>query len=269
MKKIFYIPLFLLLITTIAGCEKFESSPHQVFDNNTPRNINQHNIDKLLATTTTNDTLRIIFTGDSQRYYDEAESLVKKVNSMKDIDFLIVAGDISDFGLRQEFEWMNNIFSGLHVPYVSVIGNHDVIGNGQRTYEYMFGHKDFSFVYKHTKFIFHNTNSREYSFNGQVPNMNWLTQQCQPEAGVSYIIPVSHVPPYDGDFDKNLEQQYAKTLRNTPGLLISLHGHHHHSTDKYPYEDGVRYLNSNAVDKRLFMLLEIYNGEVHKTPISY
>ena len=269
MKKRFYLPLFALFLFTLSGCEKFESSPNQVYDSNTPRNINQRNIDRLIAHTNGDDTIRIIFTGDSQRYYDEAEPLVKKVNSMNDIDFMIVAGDLTDFGLRQEFEWMNDIFSGLNIPYISAMGNHDVIGNGKKTFEYMFGPANFSFVYKHTKFIFHNTNSREYSFNGKIPDINWLDQQCKPEPGVQYVIPVSHVQPFDGDFDKNLEQEYAQTLRNAPGLLVSLHGHHHHSTDLYPYEDGVRYLNSNAVDKRIFLLLEIYNGEVHKTPIAY
>ncbi|MES2560666.1 MAG: metallophosphoesterase [Bacteroidota bacterium] len=269
MKNIYYIIAFTLFISLLAGCEKFESSPNQAHDNNTPRHINQRNIDKLLARADQDDTIRIVFTGDSQRYYDEAELLVKKVNSMEDVDFLIVAGDLTDFGLRQEFEWINDIFSGLTVPYISAIGNHDVIGNGKKTFEYMFGVDNFSFVYKRTKFIFHNTNSREYHFKGNIPDMNWLAQECQPQPGVEYIVPVSHVPPYDGDFDKNLEQSYAQTLRNTKGLLISLHGHHHHTNDQYPYEDGVRYLNSNAVDKRVFMLLEIYNGKVHKTPVSY
>jgi 3',5'-cyclic-AMP phosphodiesterase len=269
MKTRSYLPLLVLLISVIAGCEKFESSPHQVFDKDTPRNINQRNIDRLLTRIDQDDTIRIVFTGDSQRYYDEAEPLVEKINSMPDIDFMIVAGDITDFGLRQEFEWIHDIFSGLDIPYIAAIGNHDVIGNGRKTYARMFGPDNFSFVYKHTKFVFHNTNSREYGFGGEVPNINWLAQQCKPEPGVNYIIPVSHVQPYDSDFDKNLEQTYAQTLRNTPGLLISLHGHHHHTTDHYPYEDNIRYLNSNAVDKRVFMLLEIYNGEVHKTPVSY
>lgn len=269
MKNSFYLSFLVLLTTAFSGCEKFESSPNQVFDNNTPRNINQRSIDRLLASTNKDDTIRIIFTGDSQRYYDEAEPLVKKVNSMIDVDFLILAGDISDFGLRREFEWINDIFSDLNIPYIAAIGNHDVIGNGRKTYDYMFGPTDFSFVYKHTKFIFHNTNSREYNFNGSTPNINWLAQQCAPQPGVKYYIPVSHVQPYNGDFDKNLEDPYAQTLRNTEGLLVSLHGHHHNTVDHYPYEDNVRYLNSNAVDKRVFLLLEIYNGEVHKTHIAY
>lgn len=269
MKPVYYPSFLLLFILILSGCEKFESSPNQVFSDNTPRNLNAYNISRLVSQTEQDDTLRIVFTGDSQRYYDEAEPLVKKVNSLKDVDFMIIAGDLTDFGLRQEFEWINDIFSGLHIPYISAIGNHDVIGNGKKTFEYMFGPTDFSFVFKHTKFIFHNTNSREYNFNGNVPNISWLAQQCTPEPGVKYVIPVSHVQPYDGDFDRNLEQSYAQTLRKTSGLLLSLHGHHHHTTDHYPYEDNVRYLNSNAVDKRAFLLLEIYNGEVHKTLVGY
>lgn len=261
--------LVLALLTLVYGCDKFESSPNQIFNDDTPRQINEQQIQKLLLNKEEDDTIRIIFTGDSQRYYDEAELLVKKANAIPNIDFLILAGDLSDFGLRREFEWIHHIFSGLTIPYISVIGNHDVLGNGRKTYEHMFGPTDFSFVYKQVKFIYLNTNSREYGFNGKVPNISWLAEQCKPQPGVKYVIPVSHVQPYDLDFDKKLEEPYARTLKEAQNVLISLHGHQHISRDFYPYNDGIRYLNSNSVQRRMFFVLEIYNGEVHKIPVTY
>lgn len=263
------ISLVFSFLFLLYGCDKFESSPNEIPNEGSPQNINASQIQKLLSNTQTNDTIRIVFTGDSQRYYDEAELLVKKVNELPNIDFLIVAGDLTDFGLYREFEWVNDIFSRLTVPYICVIGNHDVLGNGRKTYMQMYGETDFSFVYKRTKFIVLNTNSREYGFNGAVPNIKWLQEQCKPEPGVDYIVPVSHVQPYHKDFDKNLEKPYAQTLENADNVLISLHGHAHVSHDFYPYEDGIRYLNSNSVERRLFFILEIYNGEVHKIPVSY
>jgi Icc protein len=270
MKK--YYPLIFLCVylSVCVSCEKAEYSPNQVKTPNTPSELNRKNIERLLSTSSgNNQTIRIAYTGDSQRYYDDAVAFKDKVNSMQGIDMVILAGDITDFGLRQEFEWVNDIFSRLNVPYIGVIGNHDHGGNGEKTYRYMFGETDFSFVYKGVKFICHNTNGREYNFNGSVPDMGWMRQQLAPQEGVSNYIAVAHVPPYDDDFDKALEEPYTALFRQTPGFIVSLYGHRHHTTDSYPYGDSVRYINSNAIDQREFLLLEISDGKAVKTLVAY
>jgi 3',5'-cyclic-AMP phosphodiesterase len=55
----------------------------------------------------------------------------------------------------------------------------------------------------------------------------------------------------------------------TPGFLVSLHGHVHEHTDDYPYNDGVRYITSFAFNQRSFVLLRIVNGEIEKQLIEY
>lgn len=260
---------YVFLMTLFVSCDKVEYSPNQINDKSTPREINRKNIETLLSDQTQGNTIEIAFIGDSQRYYDDAVAFKNKVNELEGIDFVFLAGDISDFGLKQEFEWVHEIFSGLDIPYIGIIGNHDHGGNGEKTYRYMFGDLDFSFVYKGVKFVCHNTNSREYNFNGQVPDINWLKQQLTPREDISYFITISHVPPFDEDFDKNLEASYTELFRNTPGLIASLHGHKHNTNDGYFYADSVRYINSNAVDKREFLLLEITDGKILKTLIPY
>lgn len=261
--------IILVSILFIASCEMVEYSPNVAFDTNSPEIINEKNIEKLLSKPNPDDTIRIIFTGDSQGFYDEAEGLVEKANSIENVDFLIHSGDISDFGLLQEFEWVDLIFSRLKMPYISVVGNHDLLGKGRDVYKYMYGEEDFSFVYDSVKFIFHNTNSREFNFSGKVPDLDFLRRELSPSPGVEAFVAVSHVPPFDVDFDEKLEQSYARLFSECEQFMVSLHGHWHNTTDLIPYEDGVRYINSNSVSKKEFLLLEIVNDTLIKTFVPY
>lgn len=265
--KIFWIGLVLCVL---GACEKLEWSPHQTDLNSLPKEVNATNLQRLKSQENPEQrTIRIAFTGDSQRYYDEAEALVKKLNTMDAIDFVILAGDISDFGLQKEFEWIHDTFSKLKQPYFAVIGNHDYVGNGEKVYDHLYGPRNFSFVYKGVKFVFHDTNGRENRFNRSVPDLNWLANELNVDSTVSKIIPVSHVQPYDADFDPALEEPYVNLLHTNKKINTSLHGHHHSSHDFYPYNDHVRYINSNALNKRTFLLLEITNGTLTKSLIPY
>lgn len=95
--------IFLLLLLT--GCGSFEFSPNQVSDKDSPRDLNSKNLIKLFANPT-DDTVTVVFVGDSQRWYDELDRFVEKVNTLDDVDLVLLAGDVSDFGLLQEFEWV-------------------------------------------------------------------------------------------------------------------------------------------------------------------
>ena len=260
--------MILLSLFTIA-CDKFEYSPYQTDNANRPDNLNNKNIEALLsAEAHADDTVRFIFTGDSQRFYDELKDLVTKANSLPKVDFLILAGDITDFGLLQEFIWINDELEGLNFPYMAVVGNHDLTSNGSVIYTSMFGQKNFSFVYKRHKFIFHDTNSREYNFNGSVPNIPWLGTQLN-DSKADWYIGVSHVPPYDVDFDKNLENPYKDQWAADSAFILSMHGHLHTSGDSHMYDDHVRYINTAAVQQREFILMELVNGKINKRIIYY
>lgn len=262
-----YCGLFALLL--LCSCEKFEYSPYQTTNGTRPANLNATNLNKLLATEANgNDTLTILFTGDSQRSYRSLHALVAKANSIAGIDLLILAGDISDFALLQDFLWIHERLEKLKIPYLCVIGNHDLTARGAQIYEEMFGPKDFSFSYKGYKFLFHDTNGREYDFNGHVPDVNWLSGQLN-DTTPQWFIGVSHVPPYDMDFDRNLEIPYKNLFASEPRFLLSLNGHIHTGGDSFYYHDHVRYLTSYSVDHDQFVLLKLINGSINKKLIAY
>ncbi len=251
------------------SCNSFEFSPNQAFDRNTPRDLNAANLEKLLARAI-DDTVIIAFVGDSQRFMDELDRFVSHVNKNPNVDFVVLAGDISDFGLLAEYEWVYDRLKRLNAPFFGVIGNHDVIANGENVFMRMFGPLDYSFVYDSIKFVMHNTNGREYPLK-EIPNLQWLEEQLggDPEDGVKYYVGISHVPPTDDDFKQDLVVPYARMLSTTPGFLLSLHAHVHDHTDGYPFNDGIRYITSFSFDQRSYLLLKIVDGIVVKEIVNY
>lgn len=262
------VTIFLIGLLSIASCtDVHEYSPNQIHDNESPRDLNKKNLERLMRSVP-DDTLTILFSGDSQQFYDEVDLFVDKVNQIPDVDFVLVAGDISDFGLLQEFKWITSRLDELERPYFGVIGNHDVVANGEAVFKRMFGPLDFAFVYDSVKFLLHNTNGREYR-SDNVPDIAWLQNEMAPQNGVTNFVAVSHVPPFSGDFNPSLEDAYAGLFRATKGFLASLHGHIHAHEDGFPYDDGVRYITSYAFQQRSLVVLRIVKDTIHKEILPY
>jgi Icc protein len=252
-------------LALLSGCELIEFSPNQT---STPADYSDLTA-KNMATLTrqalpTGDTLRFVFTGDSQRFYSEAEDLVASVNQQPGIAFLVVAGDISDFGLGREMRWVHDKLKNLRVPYLTVVGNHDHAGNGRQVYQEVFGPLNYVFTYAGTRFIMLNTNGREYRFDGSVPNISWLQQQLADTVGVQRQVVVNHVPPMDEDFDPQLEQPYVQALKRAPRLALALNGHRHDFGISQPYGEGLTLINSYAFEKRRYVILTLWGNNQFK-----
>ncbi|MXV15377.1 metallophosphoesterase family protein [Hufsiella ginkgonis] len=267
MKRI--IPFLLFIVVALAGCEKFEFSPNQKFHQNTPENLNAINIARLQSSAG-DDTVRFIVSGDPQRAYNQAEDFVAAINKLKGIDFVVVDGDLSDFGLLQEMEWVHEIYGKLVVPYVAVIGNHDLQASGEDIFRRMYGPLNYSFIYGGIKFVCHNTNSREYNFNHAVPDITWLTNEFKAQPGVTAFVGLAHVPPTDPDFDHDLESAYLHAINYSGSTLGSVYAHIDKGTTWYP-DDGESppVYTTNAIGNRECMLIEITHGILHTRTISF
>lgn len=250
------------LAAGMSACELVEYSPN---DHRAPadqKDLTAKNLARLAAAPLPpGDTLRFVFSGDSQRFYDDAQDLVKSVNQQPGIQFMLVSGDISDFGLGREMRWVDNELRQLKVPYLTVIGNHDHVANGRDAYQEIFGPLNYSFVFGDTKFVLIDTNSREYNFNGRVPDVPWLQGQLADLGGARRSVVISHVPPQDGDFDPALRDAYARTLRETPALVFEMNGHRHDYGVTQPFNDGVTYVNSYAFEKRRYIVVTVWGDK--------
>ena len=136
------LPLFLCIL--LSACDLIDYHPYDGRLTISERDINGHNIPLIEAATKDKDTIRFVLMGDTQRSYDETEDFVKHINTKKDsIDFIIHGGDYTEFGMKKEYEWAVDILSKLDIPYVGLIGNHDVIGNGDQVFNKLFGREIF------------------------------------------------------------------------------------------------------------------------------
>ena len=271
MKNIIKI-LFLVSVVLFTSCtDAFDYSSYVIDFNEINCGVNNKNLQKL-KTKSTSDTIKIAFTGDSHRFYDELESFVSKVNEVNqivDFDFVVHVGDIADFGLPKQYLWGNSYLLNLDIPYFVLLGNHDMVGNGGQAYQKMFGDYNFSFIYGDVKFVFLNSNSREFQFNGKVPDINWLDNQLKPDDDFRYAVVIFHVPPTDADFDANLTESFHETLDKYNNVLFCVHGHLHHFETYKPFSDSITYINVYGTEYRKFNTITIYNGEYNVSEYAF
>ncbi|RAK63165.1 metallophosphoesterase family protein [Hymenobacter edaphi] len=257
----------LLLGGLLTGCDLIEFSPNETRPPEAYRDLTRKNLERLLQqpNPTGGDTVRFVFIGDSQRFYEEAEAFTQSVNQQRNIAFVAIAGDISDFGLIREMRWVHDRLKKLNVPYLTVIGNHDVVANGREAYQQVYGALNYSFEYGHTRFVFVNTNGREYGFNGRVPDVPWVQQAlAAPGPGVHRQVVMSHVPPHDADFDPQLVGPYVQALSTAPRVAFELNGHKHDFSIGQPYENGLTFINSYSFEKRQYVVLTLWGEKQFK-----
>lgn len=160
----------------LASCDMIDYHPYDVRISG-ETNVNAHNIEEIEARCLGKDTLRIVTMSDSQRWYDETEDFVEHLNQRNDIDFVIHGGDMSDFGVTNEFLWQRDIMNKLNIPYVTLIGNHDCLGTGEEAYRAIFGNPNFSFIAGRVKFVCLNTNALENDYSQPIPDFEFLENE--------------------------------------------------------------------------------------------
>lgn len=269
-----YLVLIMLIGSLLISCDKFEYNVYEV--NRTLQDetvTTEYNINRLLHGQH-KDSLHIIFTGDTQRFYDDVEDMVESVNELPDVDLVIITGDIADFGTAREYELINKQFKLLKVPFLTVIGNHDCLANGKELYEDIYGPLNYAFTWNGIRFIMHNTNSREYAFNGSIPDLDWMSKQLSDSNNYQSCIFVSHVPPYSDDFDTTLQSAYTSLIRNAKNTILSSNGHRHDYALEQPFNDGIWYLNTSSPSHRVYSYVTIAKhdrtGETFTcTPVAF
>lgn len=257
--------LFISLLLMLLSCKRFMFHPNEIRPKE--KALNSRNIAKINALPTKQD-FHFILLGDTQRFYDEVDDFIDHVNASDSISFVLIAGDLVDFGLNKEYNWIAEKFGKLKMPYVAVIGNHDMQANGRKIYAEMFGPENFSFMYGSNKFILLNTNSREVNYNGSIPDIGWLKKELNDNVAENIFV-LSHIPPFSVDYDSNLEDDYATLLAAQPKTRLSMHGHEHKYRFLQPYENNPPYLVVAATQKRSYALISVNSKQVSVTEKFY
>lgn len=253
----------ILSILLLSACDLIDYHPYDGRLTISERDINGNNIPIIEAATADKDTIRFVLIGDTQRSYDETEDFVEHINTKKDsIDFIIHGGDYTEFGLKKEYEWAVNILSNLEIPYVGLIGNHDIIANGDLVYEELFGDENFSFIAHDVKFICLNTNAIEYDYSNPVPDFSFLKEELEDERAYSRTIVAMHARPGDDQFNNNVQEVFQTYIKQFPSLQFCLNAHNHNIQADDLFGDGIIYYGCANMGKRNYLLFTL-------TPDSY
>lgn len=258
---IFLLTLGILL--PIMGCQKiFEHSPYSAelaagyegikTEDNIAR-IKNSRRDEIKS-------FKIALISDTHYNLDDLASAVDAINQRTDIDFTILAGDMSDQGLEKEYMLLYDQLVKLNTPILTVIGNHDYLANAAIIYKKMFGDYNYSFTYKNYNFIFFDSNFWEK--NG-TPDFLWLESQLSIMEAPNSII-ISHIAPFGDQFDQKSAEKYT-SLTSKYRVPLSIHGHLHSYLFTKHYNDGTKYLLVPSIDKRELCIVSFDDGSIKVT----
>ena len=165
---------------------------------------------------------------------------------------------MSDFGLKLEFEKQRDILSGLRVPFVCLLGNHDCLATGLDVFRKIFGTEDFAFTAGNVRFLCLNTNALEFDYSSAVPNIQFIREEGDhvPE-GVEKTVVAMHAGPFSEQFNNNIAEYFQYYLREMPDLQFCVYGHGHNiSVDEF-FDDGIKYYECTCAKKRSYLFFTL------------
>jgi predicted phosphodiesterase len=161
--------------------------------------------------------------GDTHDDYDNLERSVGLMNQATDARFALIAGDLTDRGTLQEFEWSGELYQELEMPFLTVIGNHDAISDGRSIYEQMYGPRNYSFRQGSLKFVMFDSNTLE---TPSAPARDWLTAQVTDHGDASGVVLVTHQSiTAPDDLEGGTNRAFYDELLQGGDVVLVIHGH--------------------------------------------
>lgn len=263
---------FIIGILCFTSCDLFDYHPYSgKVSSDIGRDLNNKNIREIESICANKDTIRFIWYGDSGRSLDELKKFVKHVNQQDSIDFAIHAGDMAEFGLAKEYEWGQELINNLKIPNVVIIGNHDIIANGEKVYKKIHGDFNFRFIAGDILFLCLNTNALEYDYSIPVPDFSYIKESFELYDSESEVptykrtIVAMHAPPENEQFNNNVKDIFHEKITAFPSLLFCLNGHTHNHIANDFFNDGVLYYACDNIGKRSYLVFTITpDGYTHE-----
>lgn len=216
--------LIILFSILLTGCQEyFDYSPYGI--ESSQYHLTAINTSRIESSSLPYfEPFKFAVAADTHAYYDEMKTFVQVINSRNDLEFLLIAGDLTDYGMQEEYQWMIEILGSLKLPYLTVIGNHDALNNGKENYQAYFGEFDYSFTFNQVKFVALNSNSWE--FGDTVPRLDWLNKELSSYYLYQHQIVLTHILPYNTRFTPEFSQVY-KTIITDNFVSLTAGGHDH------------------------------------------
>ena len=159
---------------------------------------------------------------------EDLRRTVQNINSDPLLSFVILSGDITDFGSDEELQLAKTILDSLQKPWYIIPGNHDAnwSESGTNSFKKIFGYETFKFMSHGYLFLGTVCGPNMRMSPGQVSRENivWLDSTLQNMSDKNVpIIYVNHYPQ-----DSSLNNWYeAIDLLKTRNIQLILCGHGH------------------------------------------
>ena len=154
-------------------------------------------------------------------------TIIRDINSRDSIDFVIIAGDITEFGSDLEIELARGLLDSLEKPWYILSGNHDSkwSESGCNTFLETFGYEQFYFVHNHIAYIGTNSGPNMRMAPALVPreSLIWLDSVLRTIPARMPVVYVNHYPLTED------MSNYRKVidLLATRNIQLALCGHYH------------------------------------------
>jgi outer membrane protein assembly factor BamB len=166
---------------------------------------------------------------------DDLRRTVKDLNSQHDLKFIVITGDITEFGAYQELKLAKRILDSLNIKWYIIPGNHDSnwSESGSNDFRKIFGSETFAFNYGGYLFAATSSGPNMRMGPGQVPRENvvWLDSVLKATKPATPVVYLNHYPQ---DSSQNNWYTIMDMLKKKNAQLILCgHGHNNH---KYNFE---------------------------------
>jgi predicted phosphodiesterase len=160
---------------------------------------------------------------------EDLRRTVQDINSIKDLSFVVLTGDITELGTNAQLQLAKQILDSLHIKYYIIPGNHDTgwSESGGLSFSTVFGADKFSFSYNGIHFIGCASGPYVRMSDGHVPRdaVNWLGNELKKIKPGEPIVFLNHYP-LDNGLDNWYEVVNMLKKKNT---ILALCGHGHNN----------------------------------------
>lgn len=178
---------------------------------------------------------RFALMSDVQEAIDNVDDIYLALNRVRDLDFLLGAGDLTQRGERNQLETFERKLERLDIPYYTTLGNHE-LGVDPPLFHDFYGRGSFSFEYRGARFTLIDSASATIDQRTYGWLRDWLTLGAD-----QFHVLAMHVPPIDptgtrnGSFASREEAIALFAELQDFDVDLTLYGHIH---SFYDFDNG-------------------------------
>lgn len=227
--------IVLAITFNLSSCDNLiDYSPYDTDVQRT--NLNGENISTIEAAPPPADSLLIVVISDTHSIHTKLKDAIRHINQMRGISFVVINGDITNWGLAKEYKDFHRDITQLKIPFITVIGNHDYLSNGGKIFKRMFGEVNFSFHAGNQKVVvFDNV---VWEKGNRSPDFNWLEANL-PSGNNQPSLLFTHIHIWDPQLGNGYADRMREIIEKSK-VQLCVFGHG--SNYQFKIENKVSYL---------------------------